>query len=579
MPPLQQLRELLERGEKKEIRALFAFDRSHADEEVRVKFNLWLRYFFPGYVMDETKTYVIPDAPDHARADLQTIVVYRRGGVFVDIEYRGAAKTTRKKLFLGFAIANDTDHYRKYIKVLAEDDTNSEQAVTDIYNFFVERKHHWYYPEMLVKTPEKRVERMGDFETATGVKVLATTVGVKQRGQLQDEYRPDLLWFDDFESRVTLRSAVTLQKIWDNMEEARTGLSLNGGAIYTCNFLSERGNVYKLITKYRAATLIVPIKGRVEIHESDGSLDVRHIDGPPTWPGKYTPEMAERLVALADDAAGEYLSCPAAGGDVLFPRDALARQEKKKPIKEIAGFKIFHSYDPSHRFGSGHDVGGGVGLDSSTSVFIDFTQFPNRVVATFKSNTIKPDIFGDEIHHQTKYFGRPLVAPENNKYDMVIGRLKQLYDNIYTMKEKTTRAGDPVRVKQWGWNTNSMTKPEMLMALRKAVADGHLELSDPDLIAEARSYSRDDLMDKDDDPRLATRHFDLLMACAIAWQMRLLAEAVGPSGGYEQAPYEPVSEYEGGAPPKHAPMRLANSNPALEEWIQPPYEGLSQYEG
>jgi hypothetical protein len=50
--------------------------------------------------------------------------------------------------------------------------------------------------------------------------------------------------------------------------------------------------------------------------------------------------------------------------------------------------------------------------------------------------------------------------------------------------------------------------------------DGLLELSDPDLIAELRAYIRDDLMDRDEDVRLTTRHFDLLIACAIAWQMR-----------------------------------------------------------
>lgn len=547
---------------------------------MRHKFNLWLRFFFPGYVMDETKTHVIADAPAHQEADLGTIRVYRRQGTFVDCEYRGAAKTTRKKLFLGFAIGNDTDHFRRYIKVLSEDDANSEQVVTDIYNMFVDRRHHRYYPEILTKTPEKRVERMGDFETATNVKVRATTVGIKQRGQLQDEYRPDLLWFDDFESRMTLRSAVTLQKIWDNMEEARTGLSLNGGALYTCNYLSERGNVHKLINRHTDHTLIVPIKGRVEITRSSGILDAKHVDGPPTWPAKYTHARVKDILEHADDAAGEYLCAPSAGADVFFPRDMLDKQEKKKSIREIAEFKIFHEYDPSHRYGSGHDVAGGVGLDSSTSVFIDFSQFPNRVVATFKNNLIKPDVFGDEIKSEAERFGRPIVAVENNKFDSAIGRLKQIYDNLYTMKEKETRAGAQPKVRQWGWNTNAITKPDMLMAFRKAIADGHLELSDPDLIAEARAYTRNDLLDPDIDPRLATRHFDLLIAAAIAWQMHTLAEAVSTSS-YEQAPYEPSSEYEGGAeraPTGRPEIRIAPPPGMKEEYTQPPYEGMSEYE-
>ena len=58
-----------------------------------------------------------------------------------------------------------------------------------------------------------------------------------------------MIWFDDFETRKTLRSAVETQAIWDNMEEARNGLSKDGGVIYTANYLSERGNVHRLIEK------------------------------------------------------------------------------------------------------------------------------------------------------------------------------------------------------------------------------------------------------------------------------------------------------------------------------------------
>jgi hypothetical protein len=74
--------------------------------------------------------------------------------------------------------------------------------------------------------------------------------------------------------------------------------------------------------------------------------------------------------------------------------------------------------------------------------------------------------------------------------------------------------------KEYGWHTNGATQPKMLFALSKAIEDGHLILNDEDLKAEARSYTRNDLMDKDEDVRLTTRHFDLLIACAIAWQMK-----------------------------------------------------------
>jgi hypothetical protein len=510
--------EILNRGDTTETRALFAFDRSNTEDEILVKFNLWSRWYFPQY-------FKAPDAPFHNEIDSNNLGVYRgRLKFFVDIVFRGGAKTTRTKLFMAFAISNDLDHSRKYFKVLTEDGSNSKQIVTDVYNMLISPRVHYHYPEVFEKTVEKREETMSSFTTATGVKVRAGTVGTDQRGQIQEDARPDFIFFDDFETRKTLRSAVETKSIWDNMEEARTGLSKDGGAVYTCNYLSERGNVHRLVQKdsKTSPVLIVPIK----------------FEGKPMWDA-YTIEEIDKIEADADDFAGEYLCEPSAGLDILFDRSSLERQVKKTPIREIAGFRIFHNYDASHRYGSGHDVAGGVGLDSSTSVFIDFSTIPARVVATFKSNTIKPDTFGDEIKSEADRFGAPIVAVENNKFDMCIGRLKQIYDNLYFTEQKETRVGLPPRTRTYGWNTNPMTKPKMLFDFKKAVEDGLLELSDADLIAEVRSYTRDDLMDKEEDARLTTRHFDLLIAGAIAWQMKDYAQVKKEDGtSYQQPKYE-----------------------------------------
>ena len=40
-------------------------------------------------------------------------------------------------------------------------------------------------------------------------------------------------------------------------------MATHGAALYNCNYLSERGNVHKLIEKYPKYTLITPIKGSV----------------------------------------------------------------------------------------------------------------------------------------------------------------------------------------------------------------------------------------------------------------------------------------------------------------------------
>jgi hypothetical protein len=131
-------------------------------------------------------------------------------------------------------------------------------------------------------------------------------------------------------------------------------------------------------------------------------------------------------------------------------------------------------------------------------------------------------------------------ATENNKFDTVIQVLRSNdYPNIYFTEAKSTRAGMTPKTRSYGWNTNGATKYSMLAELKSAVEDGLLQLSDPDLIAELRSYTRDDLMDRDEDVRLTTRNFDLLIACAIAWQMRKYAVKATPkTAEYNQPKYE-----------------------------------------
>lgn len=402
-------------------------------------------------------------------------------------------------------IANDQDHFRLFFKVLTQDGDNSKQAVTDIYNMLVNPRVASLYPEIFAETATKRQETMSTFTTATGVKMLADTVGTDQRGALQEDARPDMIWFDDFETRKTLRSARETRNIWENMEEARTSLAKGGGCIYTCNYISELGNVHTLVTKEvpGKTVLIVPIER----------------DGVPTW-SYYNAADIEHMRLTDEDFEGERMCKPSASKDVIFDRERLEAMPKRTPERVVADFRMYRKYDPSHRLGSGHDVAGGVGLDSSTSVFIDFSPMPAQVAATFASNTIKPDTFGDEVHREGEYYGNPIAGIEKNNHGhATIARARQLGVQLLKTPRKVTKVEAQAST-EYGWHTNALTLPQMIFALAKAVADGLLELNDPRLIAEAMAYSRNDLIDGEDDPRLTTRHFDLLIAAAIAWQMK-----------------------------------------------------------
>lgn len=503
-----ELKELLNKRDRGQTLAVFNFSEKDSDDAVLLKFQVWGRFTFPKFFPSE-------DAPFHREIDAYNLAIYR-GTIrsFTNIAFRGAAKTTRTKLFFAYCIAHDTQHKRKYIRILSEDLGNSKQSVTDIYNLLIDPQVLWLCPEIFQKTPQKREETMASFTTATGIKVMSDSIGSDQRGQIQEASRPDINWFDDFETRNTLRSAVKTNSIWDNMEEARQGLAKDGGNIYTCNYLSERGNVHKLVEGANDANKVLKV----------GIIDENRN---PTWPARYSKAECEQILEDADDPEGEYLQNPSASQDVLFDRDSVDNQITINPIKEIAGFKLYKTYDPSHRYALGSDIAGGVGLDSSTSVVIDFDTIPAQVVGTFHTNTIQPDVFGDELARQGTRFGECLLAPEKNNHGhATIGRLKQIYplDKIHKTQRNEATVSQNQKATEYGWETNGLTKPKMMMALAKAIEDGHLALNDQDLKREARSYSRNDLMDREADVRLVTKHYDLLTACAIAWQMKDFAE-------------------------------------------------------
>lgn len=506
------INEILERNNPEELRELFGFTIEDSDEKILLKFNLWARFFYIQYFTSK-------DAGFHEKIDGYNLKAYK-GEIasFTDIAFRGASKTSRTKLFIAFCIANDREHFRKYIKVLSADLDNSKQIVTDVYNMFINPRVIEVYPEIFIKDNIKREERMSSFTTSTGVKLLAGSIGTDQRGALQEESRPDLILFEDIETRKTLRSAKTSQAIWDNMEEARTSLSKNGACIYNANYISEMGNIHKLVLgrNDNNIVLIVPI------------IDDK---GVIAWDRYNLPEI-EEMKQRDDDFEGERLCKPSASRDVFFDRESLDKMKVVLPVKEVAGFKLFKNFDPSHRYAGGHDVAGGVGLDSSTSVFIDFDQIPCQVVGTFHSNLIRPDNFGDEIDREANILGGCLVCPERNNHGhATIARLRQLNANVWIEKPSDIKVNQAIGT-NYGWNTNAATKPKALFALSKAISDGLIELNDEDLINECKSYTRNDLMDKEIDPRLTTRHFDLLIACAIAWQMKDFAKIIEKEEDY-----------------------------------------------
>lgn len=208
-------------------------------------------------------------------------------------------------------------------------------------------------------------------------------------------------------------------------------------------------------------------------------------------------------------------------GNKLFDPDKVAKLKEEEGNKQ--GDWIFYDvYKPSHRYAIGADVAEGVGQDSSTAVVIDFTPLKPKVVAEYASNTIAPDIFAHELANVGNRFGNCLIAPERNNHGWAtITKLKDIYFNIYKSQshEKEIAFIPTQTPEKLGWHTNGATKPKMLFDLNEAINEELIEITSRGIKEELRTYDKEDLSQVRFDEK-QTKHWDRVIALAIAWQMK-----------------------------------------------------------
>lgn len=495
-------KELLKRiaieGTPAEKLALFQFTDQSTDEEILKKFKYFARSCYPHY-------FTHASAPFHDQMVLNYIQSYRGRKNGIEIAFRGGAKTSYLKLFTTFAILNDENNKRKYIKVLAKDLKNSVQFVTDVYNNIVAVKH--IYGDPFEKEGDvKREERMGSFTTKDKVKLVAGTVGQTQRGHLQDAFRPDWVLFEDIEDRESISSIIITEGIMRRCDEAITGLSFDGNFHVNANYISDAGVVQWFLDKPNILKHITPI--------IDGA-------GRPAW-DRYTPERIEAEKAKTDDWAGEYLCDPTRTGDKFFNiAKVKAMLEQVREADDKVGYvRRWANYDPSHRYGIGIDLSDGVGKDSCALVMFDFKT--GHQIASADENEVAPDLFMHEAMRTGKEFGNCILAPETNNTcgGIAVNTLKDnQYPNIY-QKEVTDTVNNVIS-KTLGWHTNRKTKPDMLYDFRRDFDDGLIHINDERILREMLAFTKLDVQDQRNSA--VTRHFDLLMAACIAWQMKAFA--------------------------------------------------------
>lgn len=499
-----RIKKILTDGNPAEKRAVFEFSKEDTDEMIALKFELYGRSQYPRY-------FKYKSAKEHKQLILNLVACYRstsKQGT-AEIAFRGFGKTSIAKLFLAFVLQNDKDAIKKFIKVLTLDGKNSKQTVTDVYNLMVETEY--IYGDLFEKEGDKkREETMSAFTMKKGVKLASGTVGQTQRGHIQDAFRPDLIWFDDVEDAESVSSIVITVGVITKLDEAIQGLAIEADWFTTANYISDTGSVQWLLDRCRVKH-IVPVEDE---------------NGDPTWDA-FTPEAIAHLRATAEDFYGEYMCDPTRSKDKFFDVEQVERDMKATtgPTRTSADVRYWSNYKPHHYYGQGSDHSEGIGKDANALAGFDFKT--GELVYTYANNTISPDLAAHEFARVGAEFGNCMYAPEiNNKCGgIVITTLKGIgYPHIYRHVRVGNRQDSTTD--KLGWETNSLTKTVMFMDFRRDYRDGLIKIYDIDVLKEMKAYTNADLTRNpsgkrsQETPGLKTRHFDLLTAVVIAWQMR-----------------------------------------------------------
>jgi hypothetical protein len=486
-------------GTAEEKRYLFGFNKQSSNAEILKQFKLFATSQFIRYFKGTP-------APFHDEMVMNMIRSYR-GEKYIDLAFRGSAKTTLMKLFVTFVLLNDEDHANRYLKILSRDIKNPRQIVTDVYNLCLEVKN--VYGDVFEKEGDKkREETMQSFTMKSGVKFSAGTVGQSQRGHAQDAYRPDWIWFDDIEDRESVSSTVITEGIISRVDEAITGLAKGGSYVVTGNYISEYGVIQWFLNKENIIKQIVPIM----------------VDGIPTW-SIYTVAEIEQLKKDSEDFFGEYMCDPARSEGKFFDLDMIEEDMKycEEPIKTVGGVKYWNGYAPQARYGLGADTSEGIGRDSNAMAVFNYRT--GDLEATYHSNEIKPELFAYEIARVGREFGECVAGPEINNMSggIVITTLKNIYPDKKIFRHKDTSKIRETESAKYGWHTNRLTKPQAFLDFRKDYNDGLIHIFDIQVLKEMKSFTNLDLEEHPESH--ITRHFDLLMATVIAWSVKNFYEA------------------------------------------------------
>ena len=132
-------------------------------------------------------------------------------------------------------------------------------------------------------------------------------------------------------------------------------------------------------------------------------------------PGRDDKWKQETISNTSEQQFAQEFECDFIGSaGTLITGSKLKSLTYDDPIASSAGLDVYEEPIPGHEYIMTVDVSRGMRLDYSAFILIDITEYPHRLVAKYRNNTIKPMLFPDIIVHMCKKYNNAWILCEVN---------------------------------------------------------------------------------------------------------------------------------------------------------------------
>ena len=182
--------------------------------------------------------------------------------------------------------------------------------------------------------------------------------------------------------------------------------------------------------------------------------------------------------------------------DTLIAPSKLRTLVYDSPLKQNAGLDVYVGPKDNHDYVCTVDVARGVGEDYSAFVVVDITEFPHKVVAKYRNNSIKPMLFPNLIWEICKSYNEAFILCEVNDIGDQVASILQYdleYQNLL-MCSMRGRAGQVVgqgfsgKNTQLGVKMSKTVKKVGSLNLKTMIEENKLLFNDYEIISELTTF-------------------------------------------------------------------------------------------